>query len=432
MKKDNSKDNVSTPASKNIKLLTKYFEDGCKKPGHESIGVEIEHFVVTKQNDSLVNYFGDKGINVLLKEIAPHFDEMSFSTSDQDSKKYILALRTKDCYISLEPGAQLEMSLGTFTKIKDFLSIYNKMRSIIDPVLDLYGYKLVTKGYRPQGLVQHVELIPSLRYDMMCSYFKKLGGTGIKMMCQTAATQVSIDYNSEADFIKKFRLANILTPIFAFITDNASIYENQDGHNMIRTMIWNSVDSDRSLFAHNALDKDNFGFVDYAEYVYNRPPIMIPFKDSLFFTDKALTKDIYSDKILTSHEIQHLLSIFFPFVRLKNYIEIRMADSMPIEHVLGFIALIKGLFYNKATLNELLQLFSSVDSEMAFNAFEALKNHGINSTIYGMKLKDLLSKFVSTASANLPLDEKLFLHEFANAQIANKYNFDLDFATIAI
>ena len=36
--------------------------------------------------------------------------------------------------------------------------------------------------------------------------------------------------------------------------------------------------------------------------------------------------------------------MFFPDVRLKKYIEIRPADSMPIKYVLAYATLIKGIF----------------------------------------------------------------------------------------
>ena len=43
------------------------------------------------------------------------------------------------------------------------------------------------------------------------------------MMRATAATQVSIDYQDEADFVRKMRVANLLTPFFALLSDNAPV-----------------------------------------------------------------------------------------------------------------------------------------------------------------------------------------------------------------
>lgn len=34
---------------------------------------------------------------------------------------------------------------------------------------------------------------------------------------------------------------------------------------------------------------------------------------------------------MTEEEVEHMLSMVFPDVRLKNYIEIGMADSLPKE-----------------------------------------------------------------------------------------------------
>lgn len=50
---------------------------------------------------------------------------------------------------------------------------------------------------------------------------------------------------------------------------------------------------------------------------------------------------------MTEEEIEHMLSMVFPDVRLKNYIEIRMADSLPKEEPLHILAL-TVIFFTEA------------------------------------------------------------------------------------
>ena len=50
-----------------------------------------------------------------------------------------------------------------------------------------------------------------------------------------------------------------------------------------------------------------------------------------------------------------MLSMFFPDVRLKQYLESRPADSLPVELVLGYVALVRGIFYRKEILDELAE-----------------------------------------------------------------------------
>ncbi|MDR0697553.1 MAG: hypothetical protein LBF68_08545, partial [Christensenellaceae bacterium] len=435
MQNDNSKD--LSIYNENIIAIKKYFQNGCKKQGKESIGVEIEHFVAFADTNAPVNYSGANGVNAILRAIQKHFEEQGYVTLLDNTEQHLVSLRTKNCYISLEPGAQLEMSLGTFISIRSFLVKYNKIRAIIDPVLKEFGYVLITKGYRPVGLVDDIELLPSARYQIMDEYFKKIGGNGIHMMRQTAATQVSIDYFSEEDFIKKFRLANVLTPFFAFITDNSTVFENKDSRTMVRTTVWENVDPDRAGFTHDSLDRDNFGFEGYARYVLDRPPLMITNSQKAYEPTYNLTsREIFNDHILNTDEIQHLLSLFFPYVRLKNYIEIRMADSMPIYDVLGFIALIKGIFYSTSVLDKLCTRFSSINKLDAINAFESLKSDGIDAVVYGSPIVNLMTEISLLAENELSLKERTYLSKFISGQMARKlteitmHKFDYDSAVL--
>ena len=67
------------------------------------------------------------------------------------------------------------------------------------------------------------------------------------MMRETAATQVSIDYDSEKDFVLKIRSAYMLMPLLKLLTDNTPVMDGEayEGH-MARTYIWDNVDPDRT------------------------------------------------------------------------------------------------------------------------------------------------------------------------------------------
>jgi glutamate--cysteine ligase len=52
---------------------------------------------------------------------------------------------------------------------------------------------------------------------------------------------------------------------------------------------------------------------------------------------------------------------FFHF-RIKKYIEIRVADSVPLDRALGYVALIKGIIYSDKNLNVLEKELSHIDS----------------------------------------------------------------------
>jgi glutamate--cysteine ligase len=179
----------------------------------------------------------------------------------------------------------------------------------------------------------------------------------------TAATQVAIDYESEADFIKKFRVANCISPLLALRYDKAKVFEGEPYHgHMLRAKIWNDVDPSRSGIVPDALDK-TFGFRDYAEYVCKTP--------SIFNADAA-----------------YLLSLVFPDVRLNTYIEIRVADSMPISDALKYCEQIRVLFYCVETLEFLFQATKNVTNDDVKRAKQSLIRDGYNGEVYGKSARE--------------------------------------------
>ncbi|MDR2266308.1 MAG: hypothetical protein LBE09_01810 [Christensenellaceae bacterium] len=402
---DSSSSASQSMRERNIDAIINYFERGCKRQQNGKLGIEIEHFIIDRNDGKSVDYYGSNGVESLLESLAETYSIKKYS------RGHLIALSDGNkCEISLEPAAQLEVSLGMYSKIVEFKTEYSKFRKVIDPILEKHNYALITTGYRPNSRVDDLNLIPKLRYELMDKYFRGLGGYGPNMMRSTAATQVSIDYYCETDFKKKFRLANILTPLFAILMDGENVFEGEHGKTMVRTLVWDSVDTDRSGFACGALDNINFGFKDYAEYVYDRPSIMaLDTSQEFKYTDSTPTNQVYGEVLMSDLDITHVLSMFFPYVRLKNFIEIRMADSMSIEYTLGFAALIKGLFYSQKNLTALLKIYEDIKTKDAIDAFDVLKEYGLDGTIYGKNVSTQLCEIISLASDGLTKGEKHYL-----------------------
>ena len=58
-----------------------------------------------------------------------------------------------------------------------------------------------------------------------------LGGElSLDMMYRTCGTQLNIDYSSEKDFIKKFRVANSIVPIAIALFANSSVVEEKNSN----------------------------------------------------------------------------------------------------------------------------------------------------------------------------------------------------------
>lgn len=384
----------------NLKKFVDYFKNGIKQKEDKTLGVELEHFIV-KENMESVDYYEEHGVRYILEKLSPFFDEKVYKDGN------LIGLSKNKANISLEPASQLEISIGPFIKIADILEEYNYFLLKITPILKELNYKLVYSGYQPKSKVDNLNLIPKKRYEYMLDYFSSVGNHGKNMMKGSASTQVSVDYFSEEDFKNKFRLANIFSPLISLMTDNTFIFEGEEyKKNCIRVEIWNDVDKDRSMVVKDALNKD-FGFEDYAKYILEAPAILIEDEqgNSIYTKDKKI-KDIYKNKEITKKDIEHLISMFFPDVRLKNYVEIRMADCMPMYYALSYAAIIKGIFYNEETIKYFLDKFSFVRNEDVIKAKEEIIQNGYDAKVYGMYASDIIMEMIEIAKENLHEEEK--------------------------
>lgn len=372
----------------NINIIAQYLKKGCKNKQTEDIGIELEHFVLEKSSGRNIPYSGDKGVRKILEIISEHYDKKVYSEG------FLIALSNGRYHLTLEPSAQLEISISPAASIAETEKIYNEFIGIIAPVLDSFGYELLTEGYRRRDRAEDLEIIPKKRYEYMNSYFETSGSCGKNMMRSTASVQISIDYADERDCAEKFRTANILSPLFALICDNSKYFDGEKySGRMLRTHIWQNVDKDRCGVVPCALDED-FGFRKYAEYIYNSPAILVMENGKPRFTGEKKISSIYKNRTLTEAETEHLLSMFFPDVRLKQYIEIRPADSMPIEYALSYAAFVKGIFKKKFSMDGIT--VSDVE-----NAKTELMNKGFEAVVYGEKAYKLCERLLEHSKANL-------------------------------
>ena len=379
----------------NIERLVGFFQAGCK--AEKLIGLELEHFVVNRDTDESVTY--QNGVKQILERFLHVYGEPVYW------RENIIGIARGGAHITLEPAAQLEISIGPALGIKSIKKAYDEFATQITPILDEMGYKLVNAGYLPKSRVDDLELLPKKRYEIMDSYFKLSGLMGKNMMKGTAATQISIDYKDEDDFKKKFRVANILGPLFAFICDNTKFFEGQPFQGrMLRTQIWNNVCPARTNLVPGALD-DSFGFAKYASYIYDLPSVMVPKNDDFMLTDKVPFSQIFAERVLGDDDIIHATSLAFPDVALKNHIEIRMADSLPIHLALAYTALIKGLFYDEFNLDTLSYMTTGVQAYDVHIAKQELILMGLDGVIYNRPVRDWLKRIFHLAQSGLASDE---------------------------
>ena len=300
-------------------------------------GLELEHFIVKKDSKEAVSYMGPNGVEAILLELKPLYKKCAYSQG------HLIALGRCDIDLSLEPAAQLEVSISPKETIFEILEVYQQFWDEIIPILKKYSYEMYSVGYQPASKVMELGLLPKKRYEYMNQYFEKIGPYGRQMMRGTAATQVSIDYYSEEDFKLKYKIAYRLKDILSVWCENTPVYEGEPFNgSALRTRIWSGTDN-RRVDVSSYLKDETLSFSDYVDFVMQTPVIVNKTGDQECYDERTI-KDICHERILSEEELVHCLSMVFPMIRAKQFLEIRFADSMPIHKAASYVCILKGLF----------------------------------------------------------------------------------------
>ena len=97
----------------------------------------------------------------------------------------------------------------------------------LDKACKELGLKTISIGYDPVTKLSDAPNNPKERYKLMTKEMPKGGKLSLNMMYQTSGTQINLDYLSEVDFKKKFKIISYLTPISIAIFANSAILENK-------------------------------------------------------------------------------------------------------------------------------------------------------------------------------------------------------------
>lgn len=380
----------------NVKAIVDYFKSGIKdKSETGKLGVEIEH-VVVGEHSRAISYSEEHGVRWILEQLSSDYPKKMFGDEGD-----LLGLAAEGKTITLEPAAQLELSTGPYEYAAELQDDYSAFQHHLVQLAGDSGMRAVAIGYHPTAKADDLELIPKQRYRFMDEHFAKIGPFGRCMMRGSAATQISIDYYSVDDCLRKLRLASAIAPLLALVCDNSPVFEGKPRtHHMVRTEIWQKCDPARCGIVPGALDSD-FTLEAYAEYALRTPAIFgIGPNSRSFATDKTFD-ELYADAPMTTAQVEHALSLFFNDIRLKTYIEIRPADSMPLPFVMAYAALIKGLLYSNDSLDALDELTAGVNETAIEQAKEALMADGYDAVVYGRPATELIDALFDTAIGSL-------------------------------
>ena len=358
--------------------IINYFLSGAKK--NIFIGVENEKFLFQEKNNVRATYSDIKKVfEILIKK---------FEWKEVKENENIVGLKTDGKSISLEPGNQIELSGDKLSNIHEVCSESYDFQNQLDQICKEIGLKTMSIGYDPITKLSNAPKNPKQRYKLMTKEMPKGGKLSLNMMYQTSGTQINLDYLSEDDFKKKFKIISYLTPISIAIFANSTILENKpSGYLSYRSKVWQNT-------SRGGLPKiflENMDFEKYADFAINFPLLFI-YKNN---DHKNLNNKTFGDfmkgslsevnnHLPTFEDLELHLSTIFTEIRLKKYIEMRSLDACEWDCHCAGPAFYTGLIYGK--LDESLDLIKDWKSEDVLKAYLDAPKKGLKTEINGKSI----------------------------------------------
>jgi glutamate--cysteine ligase len=360
--------------------VIEYFKSGIKETKDFRIGIEHEKFLFNNQDDKRIDYSKIKEMFTALLE---------FGWNPILEKENIIGLNKGGKNITLEPGNQIELSGDKLNHIHEACAESQDYLFELKQVTKKLDINIVSAGFDPISKLNEIPNNPKQRYKLMTKDMPLGGELSLDMMYRTCGIQLNIDYNSEKDFIKKFKIINSIVPISIALFANSSIVEKKNsGYLSYRSKVWQST-------SRGGLPKlffEDLNFEKYAEFVINFPILFIQNQDTYISGRKYIFKDFMDGKIdeianrlPTESDLTTHLSTIFTENRLKKYIELRSMDACGWDCLCSGPAFNIGMLYGN--LDEVYEVILSWDKNKIINAYLEAPQKGFNTQLMG---KDLL------------------------------------------
>ncbi|MCA0369521.1 MAG: glutamate--cysteine ligase [Proteobacteria bacterium] len=310
--------------------------------------------------------------------------------------------------LTLEPGGQFEFSAPPLARIAEVAALFEAYQRRLVASCEALGLKAVSMGYDPVTSLEERFWMPKARYKVMAPYMLKKGTLGQEMMTGTCTTQINLDYASEADMVRKMRVAMALQPLATALFANSPLVKGEKTHYLsYRRHIWNHTDPDRcGLLAF--VFEDNMGFERYADYALSVPMYFVKRRGAYINVAGRSFRDFLAgnlpelpgEKPLMQDWLDHLTTLF-PEVRLKNVLELRGADSAPFPQVCQLAALWAGLLYDEEALQAAHDLVMSWDVADIMATQESVPVEGLASRIGKATLQEIARDILPMAKKGL-------------------------------
>jgi glutamate--cysteine ligase len=408
--------------------LVRFIAEGEKPRDAWRIGTEHEKFGFRTDDLRPPTYEGERGIGALLAGLT------RFGWERVEENGTLIALTRGMGSVTLEPAGQLELSGAPVSTIHETCCEVEGHLTEVRTVADELGLGFLGMGFQPKWRRDEMPWMPKGRYKIMREYMPKRGKLGLDMMTRTCTVQTNLDFASEADMVRKFRVSLALQPVATALFADSPFTEGEpNGFLSFRSQVWSDTDPDRTGMLGFVFE-DGFGYERYVDYLLDVPMYFV-YRDGRYIDASGQSFRAFMEGKLpalpgekpTLKDWADHMTTAFPEVRLKRYLEMRGADGGPWNRLCALPAFWVGLLYDDTALDAAWDLVRDFSLEERERLRSEVPRTALKTPFRGGTLRDLALRALEIAGHGLArrarrnrrgADEAMFIEplvEFAQA-----------------
>lgn len=386
---------------------------GEKPKADWRIGTEHEKFVYCVSDHHAPSYEEPAGIRDLLMAMR------KFGWEPVYENENVIALKGEDGAVSLEPTGQLELSGAPLENLHQTCAETGRHLEQVKAIGKATGKGFLGMGMWPDKSREDLSMMPKGRYTIMRKHMPTVGNLGLDMMMRTCTIQVNLDYESEADMAKKFRVGLALQPLATALFANSPFTDGKpNGYLSYRSHIWSDTDPHRTGMLPFVFE-DGFGYERWTDYILDVPMYFIvrngKYIDCAGMDFKAFMRGelpAMPGELPTEDDWWDHLSTAFPEVRLKSFLEMRGADGGPWSRICALPAFWVGLLYDQGALDAAWDEVKNWTMEEREALRNAVPRQGFRAPVPGKTsggetLRELGARILEISSAGLTARARL-------------------------
>ncbi|HQZ32474.1 MAG TPA: glutamate--cysteine ligase [Arenimonas sp.] len=410
--------------------LVEYLSSGARPESQWTIGTEHEKFGFRTDDLRPPTWDGPRGIEAMLRGLT------RFGWQPYEEKGKLIALLKDGASVTLEPAGQLELSGAMLQDIHETCRETNQHLREVKTVGEELGLGFLGMGFQPKWRRDEMPWMPKGRYKIMREYMPKRGNLGLDMMTRTCTVQVNLDFSSEADMVKKFRVSLALQPIAtALFADSPFTEGKPNGYLSYRSHIWTDTDPDRTGMLDFVFE-DGFGFERYVDYLLD-VPMYFSYRDGEYIdlSGQSFRKFLRGElaalpgQLPTMKDWADHMTTAFPEVRLKKFLEMRGADGGPWNRLCALPAFWVGLLYDSEALDAAWDLVKDFSMDERNALRDGVPKHALKLPFRGATVRELALEALKIAGEGLKrrnrlnasgASEAVFLEPLVEFALANE------------